>query len=74
MSDTDTLSLAEGARPAWDTYRTTFPAADIAELIADLLHLADAEADGDTDDGADVLHRATRDWEAERSDPSPDAG
>ncbi|MFF0481914.1 hypothetical protein [Streptomyces sp. NPDC004435] len=70
MSDT-VRTLADHARPAWDLFREAFPAAEITDLITDLLHLADIDSDTD---GTDVLDRATRDWEAERSDPSSAAG
>ncbi|MFF4902190.1 hypothetical protein [Streptomyces sp. NPDC001068] len=58
--------LAEGARPAWELYAAAHRGVTMADLISDLLHLADRLPD-EQDKGADeILARAQRDYDAER--------
>ncbi|GAA2439293.1 hypothetical protein [Streptomyces glaucus] len=71
-NSTSTARCAEHARPAWELYAATHGRVSIADLISDLLHLADRDKqDGDAET---VLARAQRDYYAERGNCSPAPG
>lgn len=65
-NDSSAERCAAYARPAWELYAAAHEGVTLADLISDLLHLADRLPD-EQDKGADaILARALRDYDAER--------
>jgi hypothetical protein len=63
---TSAAELAEGARPAWELYAAAHKGVTVADLISDLLHLADSLPEEGEGAGEAILARALRDSDAER--------
>ena len=64
-SSTSAAQMAEDVRPAWELYAATHPGVTIADLISDLLHLADTLPEEQDRDADAILARARRDYVAE---------
>jgi hypothetical protein len=62
---TSAADLAEGARPAWELYAAAHRGVTVADLISDLLHLAE-RLPGERKGAGVILARALRDYAAER--------
>ncbi|MFF4205549.1 hypothetical protein ACFYZ8_33430 [Streptomyces sp. NPDC001668] len=65
-SSPSAAQMAEYARPAWELYAAAHPGVTIADLISDLLHLADSLPEEQYRGADAILDRARRDYFAER--------